>query len=353
MEAITVPLGERSYNVLIGDGLLAQAGEHLVEHFGEARPQTLLLVSDETVFSLYGKQALASLGAAGFACETFVFTPGEASKSLSVLGALLEFCAAKQLTGGDALLALGGGVVGDVAGFAAAIYRRGLRYIQLPTTLLAAVDSSVGGKTAVNLRVGKNLAGAFWQPSLVLCDPLTHRSLPPEIYADGVAECLKYGVLFDETLFAAMEGGCLFTLREKEIARCVGFKRDVVARDEHDIGERRLLNLGHTLGHAIEQISGFAISHGAAVGLGMALITRLAQRQGWCADILPRLCAALEHNQLPTECRYPMAALTNALRQDKKRVGDKLTLVVPQRIGNCRLKTLPLEEFQAMLEELQ
>ncbi|MCL2107186.1 MAG: 3-dehydroquinate synthase [Oscillospiraceae bacterium] len=353
MTTVKIPLPGRSYDVLIGGGLLGRAGERCAAALEACLPRRILLVSDETVLSLYGERTLASFRGAGFICEAFAFPAGEGSKSLAVCEELLNACAAFELSGSDILAALGGGVVGDITGFAASCYRRGTRFIQIPTTLLAAVDSSVGGKTGVNLAAGKNLAGAFWQPSLVLCDPLTHQTLSRESYADGLAECLKYGMLWDETLFAALENGALYAVTQEQIARCVALKRDVVLQDERDEGERRLLNLGHTLGHALEKSSGYAIPHGAAVGIGMLLITRLAESRGWCGGtVLPRLRGALERGGLPTQCPYTTSQLFTALAQDKKRAGSEITIVVPERVGQCSLRTLPLAELRRLLEEL-
>jgi len=219
-----------------------------------------------------------------------------------------------------------------------------MRCVQIPTTLLAMVDSSVGGKTGLNLAAGKNLAGAFWQPSLVITDTDTFATLPQEEYANGMAECLKHGLLFDEALFAALEQGTGAT--QTQIARNVELKRNLVSADERDCNQRRLLNLGHTLGHAIEQASGYAVPHGAAVGLGMVMMARV-----FCPEIVGRLCAALEKNQLPTHCEYSVQELFTALEQDKKRAGKDITIVVPLKIGACELRTMPIAEFKRLLEE--
>ncbi|MDR3313550.1 MAG: 3-dehydroquinate synthase [Oscillospiraceae bacterium] len=351
MQTVRVPLGERSYDVLIGDGLLAQAGALCAQRLAAPAPQKVLVVADETVFALYGETALASFRAAGFRAEYSTFPPGEPSKTLATLERILERGAATELGNNDFLAALGGGITGDLTGFAAACHRRGVRFVQLPTTLLAAVDSSVGGKTGVNLAAGKNLAGAFWQPSLVICDPATHATLPAEEYANGLTECLKHGVLFDSALFdrmAARQPGA--PLPAEDIRRSIELKRDVVVGDEKDTGNRRLLNLGHTLGHAIERVSDYAIPHGAAVALGMVLITQLAQAQGWCgAELLPRLRGALAACGLPTECPYAPQELFTALAQDKKRSGGNITIVAPLRIGQCTLRTLPLEAFKQFI----
>jgi len=342
MTTVHVPLDGRAYDVLIGAGLLEQSGALIDKHL---HPQKALIITDANVWKHgYADTVMQSIAAQGISTEYFTLHPGEEYKNFGSYEGILNACAAFELSGSDILIALGGGVVGDLTGFAAATYRRGIRFVQIPTTLLAAVDSSVGGKTGLNLAAGKNLAGAFWQPGLVICDPNTHATLPPEELANGMAECLKYGVLFDEPLFAELEQGRGIT--QAQIARCVELKRDVVAGDERDTGARRLLNLGHTLGHAIEQVSGYEISHGAAVGMGMAMISK-----AFCPAIHHRLSAALEKNHLPAQCDYSVPELFAALSQDKKRAGDEITIVVPLQIGKCGLCAMPLNKLNFLLEE--
>ena len=241
-------------------------------------------------------------------------------------------------------------MVGDMAGFAAGVYLRGIRCVQLPTTLLSAVDSSVGGKTAIDLRAGKNLAGVFLQPAAVLCDTDCLRTLPPAIFADGAAEAIKTGILCDESLFSLFEDGTLTAAPAEVIARCVGYKAGVVERDEKEQGERRLLNLGHTVGHAIEKCSGYRLSHGHAVAAGLSIIARSAEALGWTEEpIAARIAACLAKNGLPTGTEYPPEALAEAALADKKRSGDSITVVIPRRIGACELKKLPVRELQALI----
>ena len=258
MKTVTIH-ASRSYNIHIGSGLLAHLGSY-ARQLGKA--QKVCIVSDSNVWPLYGSIASDSLEKARFEVMSFVFPAGEASKNGVTFLELLNVLAENRLTRSDLIVALGGGVVGDLAGFAAATYLRGIRYIQVPTTLLAAVDSSVGGKTAIDLPAGKNLAGTFYQPSLVLCDTDTLTTLPPEIFRDGCAEVIKYGVLYDPEMFAHLEAEGLSFHREDVIARCVELKRDVVMEDEFDTGARMKLNLGHTIGHGVEAKSHFGISHG-------------------------------------------------------------------------------------------
>ena len=242
-------------------------------------------------------------------------------------------------------------MVGDLAGFAAATFLRGIPFLQLPTTLLAAVDSSVGGKTAIDLRGGKNLAGAFYQPSAVLCDLDTLDTLPQETFADGCAEVIKYGMLGDPGLLDRLEGADFRPDPEEVVARCVARKRDLVEQDEFDTGARQLLNLGHTVGHGIEACSGYAVSHGKAVAMGMVLVTRAAVSFGLCPPaVLPRLEALLRQHHLPTETPYPARALYEKTLSDKKRAGDTITLVVPTAWGKSQLRQLPVGELLSWIE---
>ena len=337
------------YDIVIGNGLLQEAGSLCREALGGVC--RVCIVTDDTVASLYLDALKSSLEDAGFATECFVFPHGEPSKSTETLVSLWEFLAEHRLTRSDALVALGGGVVGDLCGFAAATYLRGIRFVQVPTTLLAAVDSSVGGKTGVDLRAGKNLAGAFHQPSLVLCDVATLDTLSPEIFADGCAEVVKYGVIRDRALFDFLAEDFRGQI-EEIIARCVRHKAEIVEGDEFDRGARQLLNLGHTVGHAIEACSEMRISHGSAVAMGMVIVTRAAISLGLCPEAdLPLLISLLESLGLPTECPYGAEELTEVALSDKKRTGNKLTLVLPFGIGDSRLYPIPVGELSSVLEK--
>ena len=267
MNQVTVT-ASGTYEVQIGAGILEQIG---TEARKVLRAETVFLISDSNVFPIYGQRVADSLQAAGFKVDWIVCTAGERAKSPAMWVRLMEYLAHKQLTRSDAILALGGGVMGDLAGFCAATYLRGIDYIQVPTSLLAMVDSSVGGKTAIDLTAGKNLCGAFKQPKLVLCDTECLKTLPREELLCGCAEVIKYGVLYDPELFYHLQKHGLSFDREWVIARCVTLKRDVVAQDEFDRGARQKLNLGHTFGHSVEALSNFAISHGQAVAIGMAI----------------------------------------------------------------------------------
>ncbi len=337
-----------SYNVIIGKGLLDNLGEYAKEAVGVCRA---CIVSDDTVSSLYGERALNSLLSSGFDCVTFEIPHGEASKSTENLIALVEFLAQNQLTRSDVIVALGGGVVGDLAGFAASVYLRGISFIQVPTTLLAAVDSSVGGKTAVDLAAGKNLMGSFHQPSLVLCDYSTLDTLPREIFSDGCAEVIKYGVINDRPLFDRLKKGIRSGI-EDVIAECVRRKADIVQKDEFDKGCRQLLNLGHTVGHAIELCSDFEISHGSAVAIGMVIVTRIAASLGICPENeLDELIALLKAEGLPTQCGFSAEALALAASADKKRSGDSISMIIPYGIGNCKPMEISINDLASFIEK--
>ena len=343
MKKITVH-ASRAYDVLIENGLLQKAGEHLAAVHPAC---TCMPVSDQTVWDLYGAQVKNSLENNGFSVYTFIIAPGEASKSTQNLVLLWEALAECRLTRSDLLVALGGGVVGDLTGFAAATFLRGTAYVQIPTTLLAMVDSSVGGKTAVDLQHGKNLAGAFCQPCLVLCDPNALQTLPTDIFADGMAEVIKYGFINRPQLLDLLQKD---TDIADIIALCVQDKRDIVELDEHDNGCRQLLNLGHTLAHGIELCSGYSIAHGSAVAIGMVLITKAAIAACICEkETLQVLLQLLKKYKLPTETDYTLEQLYAAALEDKKRKGGFITLVLPVKTGLSELKKYSVEDLKTFL----
>lgn len=347
MTTVTVR-ASRTYEVTIGRGLLDTVGRQAA---GQWKGRSAAVVSDSTVAPLYLNRVKDSLERAGFRVHSFVFPAGEDQKNGGTYLKLLEFLAARRLTRADGLIALGGGVVGDLAGFAAATFLRGIGFLQLPTTLLAAVDSSVGGKTAIDLTNGKNLAGAFYQPQAVLCDLDTLDTLPAEVFADGCAEVIKYGMIGDPALLARLETVDFRADPEELVARCVAQKRDLVEQDEFDTGARQLLNLGHTLGHGVEACSGYTVSHGRAVAIGMTLVTRAAVAFGRCpAEVLPRLRRLLERYGLPDATAYSAQALYEKTLSDKKRSGDTISLVVPIAWGASQLVRIPVSELPAWIE---
>lgn len=347
MTTVTVR-ASRPYEVTIGRGLLDTVGRQAA---GQWKGRSAAVVSDSTVAPLYLNRVKDSLERAGFRVHSFVFPAGEDQKNGGTYLKLLEFLAARRLTRADGLIALGGGVVGDLAGFAAATFLRGIGFLQLPTTLLAAVDSSVGGKTAIDLTNGKNLAGAFYQPQAVLCDLDTLDTLPAEVFADGCAEVIKYGMIGDPALLARLETVDFRADPEELVARCVAQKRDLVEQDEFDTGARQLLNLGHTLGHGVEACSGYTVSHGRAVAIGMTLVTRAAVAFGRCpAEVLPGLRRLLERYGLPDATAYSAQALYEKTLSDKKRSGDTISLVVPIAWGASQLVRIPVSELPAWIE---
>ena len=338
----------KAYQVHIGSGLLPQLGERLR---GVCKGSTAAIVSDSHVYPLYGETVLKSLEIAGFRVVKFVFPAGEESKNAETYLSLLNFLAENQVTRSDCLVALGGGVVGDLTGFTAATYLRGIPYIQVPTTLLAAVDSSVGGKTAIDLPVGKNLVGAFCQPKMVLCDIDTLNTLPEDIFRDGCAEVIKYGILYDRKLFDHLSQQGIGFHREAVIARCVELKRDVVMEDEFDTGARMKLNLGHTFGHGIEARSHFTVSHGKAVAIGMCMVARAAATAGYCSEeVRDRIIAGVRQFGLPTATDYDAEALFTAALSDKKRSGTRVDLIIPYDIGDCRIVPMELPQIQSFIQ---
>lgn len=337
----------KKYDVIIGNDAVTLLGEKIREMFPSS---AVCVVSDNTVASLYMQTVRRNLELSGIKNHSFVFEHGEKSKNPDTLFEILEFLAQKHFKRDDVLVALGGGVVGDITGLSAALYMRGVHLIQIPTTLLSMVDSSVGGKTAVNLESGKNLAGIFYQPDLVLCDTKLLSTLPRPYFNDGMAEVIKYGVIADkELLDIACEGSPEKNI-EKIVERCVTIKRDIVCLDEFDHGKRQILNFGHTIAHAIEKISDYKISHGSAVAVGMVMISDIAWKQGLsdencCNDVID----ALLENNLPIGCPYSNKEIFHATVNDKKCSGEKISLVVPVKLGECKTVQVSLSEFERML----
>jgi 3-dehydroquinate synthase len=344
---VAVGLGERAYEVAIGPGLLAEAGQRIAPL---ARRGRLAVVSDETVWGLHGAAFTASLEAAGVAVHPVVVAPGEQTKSFEGLADLTDALLALALDRGDLVAAFGGGVVGDLTGFAAAIYKRGIDFVQIPTTLLAQVDSSVGGKTAIDTPRGKNLVGAFHQPRLVLADLDLLSTLSDREMRAGYAEVIKYGLLGDFGFFEWLEAnGAGVLAREADalahaVARCVEMKAEIVAEDEKEQGRRALLNLGHTFGHALEAETGYgaALLHGEAVAAGQALAFRFSAEQGLCArQDATRAAGAIGEAGLPTRLEeipgHPFDAgrLVQHMAQDKKAEGGRLTFVLARALGDA------------------
>lgn len=353
MTRIDVALGERSYTVAIAGGLLDQAGELLAPH---ARSGRIVAVSDENVWAAQG----ARLVACGLEIVPVLVPPGEGSKSWAQLEALTERLLALGIERGDSILAFGGGMVGDLAGFAASIVKRGCSYVQMPTSLLAQVDSSVGGKTAINAAAGKNLIGAFHQPAAVLIDPSTLDTLPERELRAGYAEVVKYGLIGDPAFFDWCEASGTALLagdgasRLHAIETCVRAKAAIVAEDERETkGRRALLNFGHTFGHALETESGFAMLHGEAVALGMVLAFRLSVERGLCgAEEAERVAAHLEAAGLPVLLETASAGrLVERMAGDKKASGGRVPFVLTRGIGKAFVdRSMELGEVEEFLE---
>lgn len=335
---------EKAYDVLIDRGLLKKAGDIISGKFPEKR---FCIVTDGTVAEIYLQNLRNQISGCGLDCEVYIFGHGEKDKNMRSVENILTFLAEKHFTRSDMLIALGGGITGDITGFAAAIYQRGIGFIQIPTTVLAAVDSSVGGKTGVNLGGLKNQVGAFWQPSLVLCDPDCFDTLPKTEFSSGMAEVIKYAAIFRASLGREIEKD---TDISPIIAECVGLKRDVVEKDERDTGERQLLNLGHTFGHAVEKVTDNGFSHGQAVSCGMIMAFRAAEALGLCKKgeigILKRL---LEKYGLPQSSGCSFEPLLRAMLNDKKRTGGKITLVLPKKFGECMLYKADMNDLPDIL----
>lgn len=347
MKKITVKASKK-YDILISHGILEQTSAILSEI---KKPCVAAVVCDDTVNKLYADTVCASLKQSGYRPIKYVFFHGEASKNAKTYVEILEFLAQNGVTRSDVILALGGGVCGDLAGFAAATYLRGTDYVQIPTTLLAAIDSSVGGKTGIDLGAGKNLAGAFWQPCAVICDLNTFDTLPPETFADGVAEAVKYGAIADRKLFETLQNGSIREKMRDIVFSCVSVKRDFVEKDEFDRHERKLLNFGHTFGHAVEKCSNYKISHGRAVAVGMVIAARISEKTGYAAEpCADALISALERYGLPTKSPYSAPELAHAALSDKKRGHDGILLVLIEKIGKCGLKEVPVCELEGLIE---
>ncbi|WP_270739685.1 3-dehydroquinate synthase [Massilioclostridium coli] len=344
MKTISVKTGV-PYEIYIQRGILQQTGSYTRTITDSDHA---VIVTDDIVDKLYTQQVKASLEQEGFLVDVFVFPHGESSKSMQTLSNLFNFLTEKQITRKDFIVALGGGVVGDLAGFAAASYLRGIDFIQIPTTFLAQIDSSVGGKTAVDIEAGKNLVGAFHQPRLVLCDPDSLKTLSDEIFADGVAEAIKYGCIQSESLFDTLLNGDIQAHLEEIIFECISIKRDVVEEDEFDRGQRMLLNFGHTLGHAIEKIYHYqTYTHGQAVAVGMCLITNLAEQYGLTeAGCSQKIRQACERYHLPVELNLSPEELVQNSLNDKKREKSNLNLILIHTIGKGYIYRVTVEEYK-------
>ena len=347
MNTVTVS-ASTSYDVIIGRNLLHNVGSYIAQF---DKCNKIAVISDSNVWPLYGETVSNSIISAGLEVCSYIFPAGEESKNGATYLSILNFLAEEQITRSDLLIALGGGVVGDITGFASATFLRGVGYIQIPTSLLAMVDSSVGGKTAIDLPAGKNLVGAFCQPKLVLCDIDALNTLPANVFRDGCAEVIKYGILYDNELFEQLSNDGLDFDRESVISKCIKLKSDVVAGDEFDTGERQKLNLGHTLGHGVEVKSNFTISHGYAVSIGIAIVSKAAVVNGICSEeTYSQILAILQKFGLPIHTNSTAEMLHSCALSDKKRFGTTVNLIIPRKIGDCIIQATPVTELMHFIE---
>ncbi len=342
----------KPYEIFIGENLIEVSAEYIKNAIKATK---FAIISDDNVAPLYSKTLEDSLSSCGFSFCKFVFPHGERSKSAETLLQIYDFLAENNITRSDCLIALGGGVVGDITGFAAATFLRGIDFIQIPTTLLSQVDSSVGGKTAINISAGKNLVGAFLQPKLVLCDTKTLDSLPREYFIDGMGEVIKYGMIKSEELFCKLEKSDINSIRadiEEIVYDCLKIKAEVVIADEFDKGERMLLNFGHTLGHSVEKHYNFSgISHGVAVAIGMELITKAAYKNGIASEkSVSRLEKCLEKYELLREVSPTALELGAEAFNDKKRENADINIVICEEIGKSYVKKMPFDDFLEFLK---
>jgi len=360
MQSIPVRLKERSYRIEIAAGLLDQAGARARLSVTDKAARAVI-ISNPRVNALYGNRLARSLKAAGFRTDRFIIGEGERFKNLQTAQSIYSFLIKHRVARSDILVALGGGVVGDVAGFVAATYLRGIRFVQVPTTLLAQIDSSVGGKTGVNHRLGKNMIGAFHQPSLVVIDPETLESLPPREMSAGLCEAIKYGVIRDRKLFDRIFRR-MERLKQHDpaeianlIARCCRIKAEVVRRDEREGDLRRILNFGHTVGHALEAVTGYRrFLHGEAVGHGMRAASRIAERMAMLesADREAIDEAINRVGPLPRANTLALSDIISAMHHDKKTEAGRLAFVLPVEIGQVVIRSdVPLEVVRSALKD--
>ncbi|MBU0483288.1 MAG: 3-dehydroquinate synthase [Proteobacteria bacterium] len=351
MIEIQVGLAERAYPIIIREGLLAEIGADLKKR---AIAKRYVVVGDDHVAGLFGADLLSSMRGAGLDCELITFPRGEANKNLKTVADLASKLARLGVDRKDALVALGGGVTGDITGFLASSYMRGIPFVQVPTTLLAQVDSSVGGKTGVDIPEGKNLVGAFYQPKCVYIDSTVLKSLPDDELLNGLAEVIKYSVIYDADFFTYLEVNRAAILAldlpimEKVIAKCCKIKAEVVAADERESDLRRILNFGHTLGHAVEAASGYCLAHGMAVAIGMRTVCDIAVGKGiFSEDEAGKVGRLIADYGLPIKvpAEYDRLVVKSYLKTDKKTVGGRPFFVLPTTIGQVVITDDVTEEL--------
>lgn len=345
MTKLCVDVSDKTLSeIYIENGLLSKVGELTKTVL---KGKKIALISDTNVYPLYGENIKNQLENEGYKVFTYIFKAGEASKNTRELIKIVEFMAENELTREDGAVALGGGVCGDMVGFAASVFLRGIKFVQIPTSLLAQVDSSVGGKTAVDLPQGKNLCGAFHQPSLVIIDPDVLKTLSHHFFSDGMGEVIKYGCIKSASLFEKLESGDVKDNLTDIITECVSIKRQVVENDEKEHGERALLNFGHTCGHAIEKLWNFeTVSHGEAVAIGMVMITRAGENLGITEKgTTDRLIKVIEKNDLKISDTHTDKEIISAMNGDKKRTGMGIKFVMINKIGSSFINPIKYEDI--------
>ncbi|MDD3766955.1 MAG: 3-dehydroquinate synthase [Eubacteriales bacterium] len=336
MRKLRVNLGEKSYDIIIEKGIIEKAGQYI-------KSKKVFVITDENVDPLYGEKFFSSIGGE---VKKLVLPPGEDTKSFKILQKVYDFLLQNQISRSDTIVALGGGVIGDLTGFAAATVLRGVPFVQIPTSLLAQVDSSVGGKVAINSPYGKNLIGAFYQPKLVLIDPLCLETLDKRYIADGMAEVIKYGCIRDENLFSQISKSSAMSKIEDVIYTCCDIKRSVVENDEFDTGERMILNFGHTIGHAVENYYNYEkYTHGEAVAIGMYNISLIGEKMGITPEgTAEKIKEVLQKYNLPHALDVDFASLSKAMALDKKNLDSNIHLILLDRIGNAVIRLMPGNE---------
>lgn len=337
------------YKITVGKDLIDETGD-IIKKLGINK---IALVTDENVWSIYKNQMINSLDKSDIAYEVIVFESGERTKSFENYQKGIDFLANNYFRRTDALVAFGGGVIGDLGGFMSATYQRGMAFIQIPTTLLSGVDSSVGGKTGINLNQGKNLLGAFKQPKYVICDWNLYKTMANDRFLDGVAETIKYSILCDKELFETLKK----PIRQDDerlteiIEKCVKYKAQIVSQDEEETGIRKILNLGHTIGHSIEKISDYNISHGYAVAIGMSYIAKLSYKLNFISKEKARdIINCIKANNLPISTNYKLEDIFKNTTVDKKCTDDMISIILIQDIGHCILEKISLARWKEYIQ---
>lgn len=341
----------KNYQITLQEGIIHQIGFEMMRHHNGGK---ICIISDKNSNKYWGTSLSNSLEGMGFELHSLVFPPGETTKNFANLEKIINYLAQHRFSKSDFLIGLGGGVIGDLTGFAASIYMRGVEFYNIPTTLLSAVDSSVGGKTAVNLPTGKNMVGTFWQPSGLFFDINTLSTLPKDQIKNGLGEVIKSGVIMDESIISLMENHWpdrLPEITEELIYKSINVKKEIVQQDEREKGPRQTLNLGHTVGHAVENLSGYKIPHGQAVSIGLLIMAKLAERMDWAqGNMSYRLEHLYQRYSIDVACPFAPKEIAQEIMADKKRRGDTITLAIPLKIGQCTLRNVEISQIQGLLE---